>query len=265
MAFPNYTYPAYGAYNPVTPFAPAPQVYQPQQPTQQGIKGQFQRQTAIAADLCRRWGEHRLAHGQQRRARLLLVGVGDARQRKRRETVRVGEGTFLNCGYIRAITGDPFLRFCDLFRKALADGVLQRVFLGKMVGFQQLQLGHLNIQIHLFFDHRVAAGQCFDLGIRKRLLIHIFGGANRRFAGHDLADKFLLALHKLVKVGVEGALGDISHGQAHAVQHEAVQQLRVGGDPPKVRLGDQELGDAEKGVLLGVHAKMVRKDRLRHI
>ena len=57
----------------------------------------------------------------------------------------------------------------------------------------------------------------------------------------------------------------VSHGQAHAVQHEAIQQLRVGGEPPKVRLGDQELGDAEKGVLLGVHAKMVRKDRLRHI
>ena len=35
MAFPNYTYPAYGAYNPVTPFAPAPQVYQTQQPAQQ--------------------------------------------------------------------------------------------------------------------------------------------------------------------------------------------------------------------------------------
>lgn len=57
----------------------------------------------------------------------------------------------------------------------------------------------------------------------------------------------------------------VSHGQAHAVQHEAVQQLRVGGEPSKVRLGDQELGDAEKGVLLGVHAEMVRKDRLRHI
>ena len=57
----------------------------------------------------------------------------------------------------------------------------------------------------------------------------------------------------------------VSHGQAHAVQHEAVQQLRVGGEPPKVPLGDQELGDAEKGVLLGVHAEMVRKDRLRHI
>lgn len=57
----------------------------------------------------------------------------------------------------------------------------------------------------------------------------------------------------------------VSHGQAHAVQHEAVQQLRVGGEPSKVRLGDQELGDAEKGVLLGVHAEMVCKDRLRHI
>ena len=38
----------------------------------------------------------------------------------------------------------------------------------------------------------------------------------------------------------------VFHGQAHAVQHEAVQQLRVGGEPSKVRLGDQELGDAEK-------------------
>lgn len=57
----------------------------------------------------------------------------------------------------------------------------------------------------------------------------------------------------------------VSHGQAHAVQHEAVQQLRVGGELSKVRLGDQELGDAEKGVLLGVHAEMVCKDRLRHI
>ena len=79
-----------------------------------------------------------------------------------------------------------------------------------MVGFQQLQLGHLDVQVHFFFNHGVAAGQRLDLGIRKRLLIHIFGRANRRFAGHDLADKFLLALHKLVKVGVEGTLGDIA-------------------------------------------------------
>ena len=175
-----------------------------------GIKGQLQRQAAITADLCRLRGEHRLTHGQQRRARLLLVGMGDARQRERRETVRVWVGVLLDRGNIRAIPGDSRLRFRDLFRKALADGVLQRVFLRKVVGFQQLQLGHLNVEIHLFLDHGVAAGQRLDLGIRKRLLVHIFGGADRRFAGHDLADKFLLALHKLVKVGVEGALGDIA-------------------------------------------------------
>ena len=88
-------------------------------------------------------------------------------------------GVSLDRGNIRAIPGDPCLRFRDLLRKALADGVLQRVFLRKMVGFQQLQLGHLNVQVHFFFNHGVAAGQRLDLGIRKRLLIHIFGGADR--------------------------------------------------------------------------------------
>ena len=125
-------------------------------------------------------------------------------------TLAIGMGILLDRGNSRAIPGDSRLHFRDLLRKTLADGVLQRVFLRKVVGFQQLQLGHLNVQIHLFLYHRVAAGQRLDLGIRKRLLIHIFGGANRRFAGHDLRYKFLLALHKLVKIGVEGALGDIA-------------------------------------------------------
>ena len=56
----------------------------------------------------------------------------------------------------------------------------------------------------------VAAGQRLDLGIRKRLLIHIFGGANRRFAGHNLRYKFLLGFYQLIQVGIEGALGDIA-------------------------------------------------------
>jgi len=176
----------------------------------EGVERQLQCQSAIAADLCRLRGEHRLAHGQQRRARLLLVGMGDTRQCKRREAVPIGMGILLDRGNIRAIPGDSHLRFCDLLREILTDGILQRVFLRKMVGFQQFQLGHLNVEIHLFLDHRVAAGQRLNLGIRKRLLIHIFGGANRRFAGHDLRYKFLLALHKLVKIGVEGALGDIA-------------------------------------------------------
>ena len=176
----------------------------------EGIKGQLQRQTAIAADLCRLRGEHGLAHGQQRRTRLLLVGMGDTRQRKRRETVRVWVGVSLDRGNIRAIPGDSRLRFRDLLGKTLADGVLQRVFLRKVVGFQQFQLGHLNVEIHLFLDHGVAAGQCLDLGIRKRLLVHIFGGADRRFAGHNLRYKFLLGFYQLIQVGIEGALGDIA-------------------------------------------------------
>ena len=151
-----------------------------------------------------------MARGQQRRARLLLVGMGDARQRKRGETVRVWVGASLDRGNIRAIPGDPCLRFCDLLREILTDGVLQRVFLRKVVGFQQFQLGHLNVQIHLFLDHGVAAGQCLDLGIRKRLFVYIFGGADRRFAGHNLRYKFLLGFYQLIQVGIEGALGDIA-------------------------------------------------------
>ena len=136
--------------------------------------------------------------------------MGDAHQHKRRKTVCVWVGVFLNRGYIGLIARNALLCFGNIFRESLADCILERVPLAQMVGFQQLQLGHLNVQIHLFLDHRVAAGQRLDLGIRKRLLIHIFGGANRRFAGHDLRYKFLLALHKLVKIGVEGALGDIA-------------------------------------------------------
>ena len=174
--------------------------------------------------------------------------MGDARQRKRGEAVPIGMGVFLDRGNIRAIPGDLRLRFRDLLRKALADGVLQRVFLRKMVGFQQLQLGHLNVQVHFFFNHGVAAGQRLDLGIRKRLLIHIFGGADRRFAGHDLADKFLLALHKLVKVGVEGALGDIAvniyFGVFVALANDAaLPLLKVGRTPWAVEMvqGDEFL------------------------
>lgn len=47
MAFPSYTYPAYGGYNPVAPFAPAPQAYQqmPQQVAQPPVQAQMPQQT----------------------------------------------------------------------------------------------------------------------------------------------------------------------------------------------------------------------------
>ena len=117
-----------------------------------------------------------------------------------------------------------------------------------MVGFQQFQLGHLNVEIHLFLDHGVAAGQCLDLGIRKRLFVYIFGGADRRFAGHDLRYKFLLALHKLVKIGVEGALGDIAVNVYLRVfvalpDNAPLPLLKVGRTPRAVKVvqGDELL------------------------
>ena len=93
----------------------------------EGIERQLQRQTAIETYLRCLRGEHRLTHGQQRRACLLFVGMGYTRQRKWGEAVRVWVGILLDGSYIRAIPGDSSLRFRDLFRKALADGVLQRI------------------------------------------------------------------------------------------------------------------------------------------
>ena len=60
---------------------------------------------------------------------ILFVGMGYTRQRKWGEAVRVWVGILLDGSYIRAIPGDSSLRFRDLFRKALADGILQCVFL----------------------------------------------------------------------------------------------------------------------------------------
>ena len=174
--------------------------------------------------------------------------MGDARQCERREAVPIGMGILLDRGNIRAIPRDPCLRFRDLLRKTLADGVLQRVFLRKVVGFQQFQLGHLNVKIHLFLDHGVAAGQCLDLGIRKRLFVYIFGRTHRRFAGHDLGDKLLFALHKLIEVSIKSPLGDIAvnvyFGVFVALANDAaLPLLKIGRTPRAVEMvqGDELL------------------------
>ena len=75
-------------------------------------------------------------------------------------------GLLLDGGNIRAIACQPCLRFRNLPGESLADTVLQRIPLTQMVGFEQFQLGNLNVQIHLLFDHGVAAGQRLDLGVR---------------------------------------------------------------------------------------------------
>ncbi len=79
-----------------------------------------------------------------------------------------------------------------------------------MVGFQHFQLGHLNVQLHLFFDTGIAGCQHFDLGIGEGGGIHILDGARRGFPGHNLSDELLFILHQPPVIGVKGALGDIA-------------------------------------------------------
>ena len=74
-----------------------------------------------------------------------------------------------------------------------------------MAGFQHIQPRHLHIQVALFNDKRVAGGQRLDLRIAEGGFIHIIRHTDGSLAGHDLSDKLLLVLHKLVEVSVKSA------------------------------------------------------------
>ena len=60
------------------------------------------------------------------------------------------------------------------------------------------------------FDMGVAGTQGLDFRKRQCGFIYIITGAYRRFRSHDLADEFLLVLHRLPEVCVEGPLGHIA-------------------------------------------------------
>ena len=79
-----------------------------------------------------------------------------------------------------------------------------------MVGFHQLQLGNLHIQIHALLDTGVSGTQGLNLGKGKRRFVHIIAGTNRAFAGHNLADEFLFVLHRLPEISVKSSLRDIA-------------------------------------------------------
>ena len=78
-----------------------------------------------------------------------------------------------------------------------------------MVGFQNLELCDLNVQIHLFLNKRISSAQCFDLCIGQRLLVHIITGAHRGFGCHDLADESLFILKGLKQVRVKCPLCNV--------------------------------------------------------
>ena len=88
--------------------------------------------------------------------------------------------------------------------------VLHLELLALMVRFQDAQAGHVNVQVHLLPDEGIASAQGLDLRIGKGGLVHVLAGAHRGFGGHDLRNEFLLVLHRLPQVGIEGALSDIA-------------------------------------------------------
>ena len=147
----------------------------------------------------------------------------------------------LDCGNIRAVPGKALLCLRERLGKRLADGILQRVPLAEMAAFQQLQLRHGNVQVHLLLDKRIAAGQRLDLRIGKGLLVHILSGAYRGLAGHDLRDEFLLPLHQLVEIGVKRALGDVAVNIHLAIfialsDDTALPLLKIRGPPWTVQM-----------------------------
>ena len=105
--------------------------------------------------------------------------------------------------------GNVGVRFLNVCRELGQQLVLQAEFLTLVVGFQHLQLCHLNVQVHLLLDERISGAQCLDFSIRKRLFVYILAGAYGGFGSHDLRDKPLFVLKGLKKVAVKRSFCDI--------------------------------------------------------
>ena len=105
--------------------------------------------------------------------------------------------------HIRPIALRPLLCLADFFRILLQNLVFQFELVALVIRFHQAQLCDLDVQIHLFPDARVARAQRLDFRIRERGFVYVIAGTDRRFAGHDLADKALLVLDGLPEVRIE--------------------------------------------------------------
>ena len=55
----------------------------------------------------------------------------------------------------------------------------------------------------------IAGAKCFDFSVGQGGFVNILRRAHWGFAGHDLPDKLLLALHQLIEIAVKGVLGDV--------------------------------------------------------
>ena len=113
-------------------------------------------------------------------------------------------------GGVVFIACDTFLVLFYGLRKIFQYPILKVVMLGQIALLQYLQFRHLHIQIHFFLETLVPRGKHLDLRKGKSYLVHILGGTHGAFTRHYLADKFLLALHQLIEVGIKCLLGYIA-------------------------------------------------------
>ena len=100
--------------------------------------------------------------------------------------------------HISFIARNSLCQSGDLCRIFAVYQFFQRIHLIQVAGLEHIQPCYLHIQIAFFDNKGIAGGKRLDLGIAQGGFIHIIRHADRGFAGHDLSDKFLLVLYKLV-------------------------------------------------------------------
>ena len=105
---------------------------------------------------------------------------------------------------------DLTLCHSDFSRIAARNIRFQAINLTGVIGFQQLQLADLNIQVHLFLDVGITRCQCLDFGIGQRGIVHIVAGADRRFRSHDLAYKLLFIFQNLPHIRIKRIFSDVT-------------------------------------------------------
>ena len=110
---------------------------------------------------------------------------------------------------VRFQPGNVGVRFLNVSRELRQQLIFQTELLALMVGFQHLQLGDLNVQVHLLLDERISGTQRLDLCIRQCLFVHIIAGTHRGFGSHNLRDESLFILKGLKEVRIKCAFGDV--------------------------------------------------------
>ena len=112
------------------------------------------------------------------RARFLAFGVHLAADFHREVVFILRQKRFCRF-HVRFQSLDLTLCRSNFSRIAARNIRFQTINLTGVIGFQQLQLADLNIQIHLFLDVGIARCQCLDFGIEQCSIIYIIAGADR--------------------------------------------------------------------------------------